>query len=206
MLLLDLFLLRPTPYVHACTSPRAGLWIAGFLASSGALYGLLVATFQASSGALYGLLVATFQASAGGMIGGYPVSDIPAWVLYGGNILSGMVIAIVVHAGITIVAWLMARAVGGPGLLIGMYRTTAYLLPLGWPALPYVAHRSALVAGDTAAVAPSEWLLPLAGFGVALFLVGLVGAYRVTQETTPTRAFIGAVLFAAFSLAILLIA
>lgn len=48
MLLLDIFLLRLAPYRHACESPRAGLYIGGFLVVTGTLYGLLVAALQRS--------------------------------------------------------------------------------------------------------------------------------------------------------------
>ena len=191
MLLLDIFLLRPAPYRHACESPRAGLYI-GLL---------LVAT-----GTLYGLLVALFQRLGGGTIRGFAVADIPAWALFGGNVLSGIVVTIMVHVGITFLAWLMARAIGGPGVLAAMYRTTAYLLPLTWPALPQVSKTTAL-AGQQPVPLPFDPLyLPLAVAGLSLFLIGLTNVYAVTQGKGVGRAAFGAALFALFAVSILLVA
>lgn len=190
MLLLDIFLLRPAPYRHACESPRAGLYIGAFLVVTGTLYGLLVAALQRSSA---------------GTIQGIAVADIPAWALFGGNVMSGIVTTIMVHVGITFLAWLMARAIGGPGILAAIYRATAYLLPLTWSALPQVAKKTAL-AGQQAVPLPFDFLyLPLAVVGLSLFLIGLTNAYAVTQGKGVTRAAFGAALFALFTFSILLI-
>lgn len=195
MLLADLFLLKPAPYRHACESPHAAWYATAALAATGALYGLLVAWFQRA---------------AGGEIQGFPVADIPDRVLFGGNLAAGIVITICVHAGIAVVAWMMARAIGGPGLLIGIYRTTAYLLPLGWPALPKIA--AAVVANTTggapatAAFAAAPVLTPLAVLGLAQVLVGLFHIYVYTQGKGPGRAALAVALFALFSFAIILAA
>ncbi|MBE0616900.1 MAG: hypothetical protein IH608_03080, partial [Proteobacteria bacterium] len=124
MLLTDLFLLRDTPYRHACESRRAPLWMALFLLGVGGAYGVLVAHFQKTLGV---------------SLQGIPAAEIPGWILYGGNVLSGMLVALVFHGGVTLVVWLMARAAGGAGRLGLLYRATAYLLPLGLPALPLLA-------------------------------------------------------------------
>lgn len=191
MLLLDILLLRPAPYRHACESPRAGLYIGAFLVVTGTLYGLLVAALQRSGA---------------GMIQGIAVADIPAWALFGGNVLSGIVVTIMVHVGITFLAWLMARAIGGPGILAAIYRCTGYLLPLTWPALPQVAKKAAL-AGQQPVPLPYDLLyLPLAVAALSLFLIGLTNVYVVTQGKGVARAAFGAALFALFTLSILLIA
>jgi hypothetical protein len=190
MLLLDIFLLRPAPYRHACENPRAGLCIGAFLVVTGTLYGLLVAAFQ----------------RAGGVpIQGVAVDDIPAWALFGGNVLSGIVVTIMVHVGITFLAWLMARAIGGPGILAAIYRATAYLLPLTWPALPQVARATALAGQEPVPLPFDSLYLPLAVAGLSLFLIGLTNVYAVTQGKGVARAAFGAALFALFTLSILLI-
>ena len=189
MLLVDLFLLKPSPYLHACESPRATRYATLFLIATGVLYGALMAASQRV---------------AGGEIQGIAVDTIPGWVLYGGNIASGVAIAICVHVGITVIAWLMARAIGGPGLLIGLYRTTAYLLPLGWPALPRVVASVVGAKADALPWAPA--LLPLAVLGLAMFLVGLFHVYVLTQGKGAARAALGVALFALFSFALILAA
>lgn len=195
MLLVDLFLLKPTPYRHACENPHAAWYATAFLAATGMVYGVLVASFQRA---------------LGGEIQGVAVASIPGWVLFGGNIAAGIVITVFVHAGMTVVAWMMARAIGGPGLLIGIYRTTAYLLPLGWPALPKIAASvvdGTAVAGATAGgleVAPL--LMPLAVLGLAQVLVGLFHIYVLTQGKGTARAAFAVALFALFSFAIILVA
>jgi hypothetical protein len=192
MLLIDLFLLRTWPYRHACESPRAGLYIGGFLIATGCLYGLLVAQFQR-------LLAAT---PAGAW-----AAQIPDAILYGGNVLSGVLIAVVVHLGITLVAWLMAKAIGGPGLLIVFYRTTAYLLALGWPALPRLAASAAGAGRDPdAPPLPLEAsYLPLAILGLALFLAGLFQVYVLTQEKRTARAALAVGLFVLFAYAAIVV-
>ena len=115
----DLFFLRAGAYRHALGSPRAYLWASGFLSATGLLYGLSVALSQRA---------------LGGDIKGVPVAQIPDWVLFSGTLLSGVLIVLFFHGGVTLVVWLMARAVGGPGRLAALYRATAYVLPLSWPA------------------------------------------------------------------------
>ena len=190
MLIVDLFLLRVEPFRHACESPRASLWTAAALISTGLLYGSLTALFQRA---------------IGGTLQDIPVAEIPDSILLGGNLLSGLLIVLAVHAGITLVAWLMAKAIGGPGLLIALYRTTAYLLPLGWPALPLLT-LSAAAAGREVPALPLDWAyLPLAALGVALFHAGLFQIYALTQEKGPARSAAGVVLFAVFSFCVILI-
>ncbi len=190
MIVVDLFLLKPGPYRHACESLRAGFWVMGFLAVTGVLHGLLVALFQ--------LMI-------GGSLQDIPVAEIPRWVLFAGNILSGLLTVTAVHAGITLVAWLMARATGGPGLLVGLYRATAYLLPLAWPALPQVALSVAAPAGQRPALPFDFAYLPLAVLAAGLFFIGLFQIYMVTQGRGPARSTASVALFALFSFAVLLI-
>ena len=189
MVVFDIFALRQSAYQHACRSPRAGLWVGGFIAVSGVLYGALLALFQRV---------------IGGEIQGIPVAEIPDWILFGGNIASGVLIAVAGHAGITLVAWLMARAIGGPGLLIGLYRSSAYLLPYLWLTLPLLT--ASVTAGEPTVALPLQWsYLPLAVAGAALFFAGLFQVFVVTQDKGPLRCAAGVVLFALFSASVLLV-
>jgi hypothetical protein len=192
MPLIDLFLLRPEAFRHACENQRAPLWISAFL--------FLV-------GIVYGVLVALIQRALGGELQGVPTATIPLWVLALGNSLMGVLIAVLVHLGVTLVAWLMAKAVGGPGYLTLLYRTSGYLLPLTLPALPALAFNTAwtTIQNPTATAMPWPYLL-LAGVGVALFLAGLYQALRVTQDLTPSRTAFAVALFAAFTASIMSIA
>ena len=183
MLIRDLFLLRPTPYFHACENRRASLWVSGFLILTGVTYGSLVALFQRA---------------IGGDIQGIPVADIPNSILFGGNIVSGLMIVFISHLGVTLVAWLMARGVGGPGGLLGLYRTTAYLLPLFFPALPKVALTTVTIGRDLPPIPYDTTYTIMAVAGVAMVLVGYYQAIRVTQDVSPGRAAASVALFALF--------
>jgi len=190
MMILDLFLLRPQPYRHACESPRASLWVSAFILGTGVIYGVLVALFQRA---------------IGGDVGGIPVNEIPGWILFGGNVISGLLVTVAVHIGITIVAWLMARAVGGPGLLVGLYRTTAYLLPLGALAVPQIALTVAAAGRDVPPL-PLDWAyVPLAAIGLALVFAGLYQIYLLTQDKGPKRSAVAVALFALFCGSVLMI-
>ena len=192
MPLIDLFLFRPEAFRHACENQRAPLWISAFL--------FLV-------GIVYGTLVALLQRALGGELQGVPTATIPLWILALGNILMGIIIAVLVHLGITLVAWLMAKAVGGPGYLVLLYRVTGYLLPLSLPALPALAFNTASTTiQNPVTMAMPLLYLPLAGFGAALFLAGLYQALRVTQGLKPSRATLAVALFAALAASILSLA
>lgn len=186
MLLLDLFFLRPSPYRHAGEHPRATL---------------LVSIFLVTTGLLYGLLLSVFQREAGGAMQGVPVTEIPISILLIGNILSGIVITIAVHVGITLVAWLAAKGIGGPGLLVGLYRCTAYLFPLGWLVLPAVSYREAAKVGQDASLSLASVFLPLAVLGLAMFLAGLFHVFQYTQGKGPARSALAVGMFAVFSFA-----
>ncbi len=190
MVLADLFLLRDEPYRHACESPRAPLWISG----------ILIAT-----GCLYGALVATFQRAVGGEIQGFPLSDVPNWILYAGNMIPGMLIAVVVHAGITIVVWLMVKGASGRGQAVFLYRATAYLLPLGVPALPLIAATTVAGASDGVPLPLEVAYAPLAGLGLCLFVIGLFKAIRVVEGLSLVRSALAVALFSLFSFSLLLI-
>ena len=190
MVLLDLYLLRDEPYRHACESPRAPYWITGFIVAVGCLFGALIAVFQRQMG---------------GEIQGIALSDIPDWILFIGNIVPGMLIVLVVHAGITIVTWLMVKGVGGQGLLVFLYRATAYLLPLGVPALPFIASTTVRDAAGGAALPYEAAYVPLAGLGLCLFVIGLFQAVRVVEGLSLWRSALAAALFTLFSLSLLLI-
>ncbi|HRY14644.1 MAG TPA: hypothetical protein P5330_02075, partial [Candidatus Competibacteraceae bacterium] len=111
---------------------------------------------------------------------------------------------IMIHIGIMLVAWLMAKAVGGPGLLALLYRGAGYLLPLLLPALPAIAFMVATTTTTAHSAGPLPWLyLALAIVGAALFFAGLYQIFRVTQNFQPSRALFAAVLFIAFSASIL---
>lgn len=190
MLIRDLFLLRPTPYFHACENPRATLWVSGFLILTGLLYGSLVALFQRAMG---------------GEIQGVPVDQISDIILFGGNIASGLLIVLISHLGVTIVAWLMAKAVGGPGGLVGLYRTMAYLLPLFIPALPKVALTTAMGDRDMLTIPFEATYTIVAGVAAVMVLVGYYQAIRVTQDVGPRRAAASAGLFGLFIGSLLLL-
>ncbi|MCB1777883.1 MAG: hypothetical protein KDI50_10645 [Candidatus Competibacteraceae bacterium] len=192
MPLLDIFLLRPQACIHACENRRAPLWISVFI--------IVI-------GVAYGILVALLQRSFGGELQGIPVAGIPLWVLTLGNILPGILIVIMVHIGIMLVAWLMAKAVGGPGLLALLYRSAGYLLPLLLPALPAIAFTVATTTTTAHSAGSLPWLyLALAVVSAALFLAGLYQMFRVTQNFPSTRALFATALFAAFSVSILSLA
>jgi hypothetical protein len=190
MLIRDLFLLRPEPYVHACENPRAAFWVSGFLVVTGVLYGSLVALFQRA---------------LGGELQGIPIDQIPDAILFGGNIASGMFIVLITHLGATLVAWLMAKGVGGPGGLVGLYRTTAYLLPLFMPALPKVALGTVMLGRDLPAVPYDMTYTIMAGAAVVMVLTGHYQAIRVTQDVSPARAAASAGLCALFIGSLLLL-
>jgi len=172
MLLVDLFLLRETPYRHAATSPRAPVWMAAFVLGTGTLYGALLAWFQRLVGA---------------PLQGIAVADFPWQVLLGGNVIIGVLAALVFHGGATLIVWLMARAVGGPGRLGTLYRATAYLMVLGAPALPRLALESAGAGASGAEIPLATHISALAWISPALLLPGLYRLMRATQGLTPAR-------------------
>ncbi len=190
MLILDLYRLRVWPYRHACESPTAGYWITGFI--------LL-------TGILYGLLVAAFQRAIGGDLGGFPIEQIPGLVLFGGNVLAGILITIMVHMGAVLVAWLAARGVGGPGWFGLLYKTIAYLLPLLWGALPQAALIAAVAGRDVSPPPVQPLTLPLAALSGAMFLFGLYQILRLTQEVSAGRAAGAVGIFVVFCFAVFLI-
>lgn len=179
---------------HALESPRAAWLVTGFLIGLGCVYGLFVGAFQ--------------QALDGEIAPGLTVAEVPAYIIYGGNMIAGVLIVLAVHVGMTFTTWLMAKAAGGPGNLTALYRTTAYLMPLTLPGLPYVAASAAFASLD----APSgtlplpELYLPLAGLAIALVLNGLYTLYRQVQGLSAARAGFGTGGFAIFVIAILIIA
>lgn len=190
MRILDLLIPGEGAFRHALESPRAGLWITAILIGLGALYGTWVAALQQASGA---------------DLQGIEVAEIPAYILYGGNILAGVMIALIAHVGIALIAWLMARAVGGAAHLIVLWRTTAYLLPLAALAAPWIALTTASV-GTAERLAPAPVYLVLAIIGAALFLAGLHAIFRTIIGLSPFRASLAVALFLLFSTSILLIA
>ena len=190
-ILLDLFLLSDEPYRHACESPRAPVLITGFMVAIGCLFG----TF-----------VAVFQRLIGGDVQGFAVSDIPDWILFVGNIVPGMLIVVVVHAGITIVTWLMVKGVSGGGNLVALYRAIGYLLPLSVPALPYIASTTVRDTADGVALPYMAAYAPLAGIGLCLFVIGLFQAIRVVEGLSLMRSALAVALFTLFSFSLLLIA
>lgn len=192
MLLLDLYLLRPAPFRHAWENPRSPYVVSGFLIATGILYGLLLAAFNLSIGEIKGV-------SLEGLSG-----EARSW-FFVYSIAGGLMTVVAVHLGITIVTWLMAKAIGGPGLLIGLYRATAYLLPLGWPALPQLARSVVASTADPMPPLPLEWaFLPLAVLGLALFFAGLFQIFALTQGKGPVRSGAAVLFFAVFSFAVFL--
>ena len=168
----------------------------------------LVTAFLLGLGLLYGVLVAAFQRASTGELAGIPVSAFSSAILYGGNIVAGILITLAAHVGITFVAWLMARAVGGPGNLPALYRTTAYLLPLCGPALPYLAsHSAAGSVGTAISGLPLQILyLPGAGLATALLLAGIYTLFREVQGVSQSRAAMATLGFLMFTVAVVLVA
>lgn len=190
VLLVDLFLLRPSPYRHACDNPRSPVWATGSLIGTGAVYGVLVALFQRA---------------LGGDIQGVPLDRISDTVLIGGNLLAGILIVLVFHGGVTLVVWLMARAVGGPGQLGVLYRATAYLMPLTLPLLPKMALGSAAQEGEIPGLPMMGIYTTLAWAGVLMVLSGLYQLLRITQNLGAKRSAAAVFLIALFCYAILLL-
>jgi hypothetical protein len=190
MLILDLYRLRAWPYRHACESPTASYWVSGFIVATGMIYGLLVAAFQRWMG---------------GDLQGFPVDQISGLVLFGGNVLAGILITIMVHIGFVLVSWLAARGVGGPGLFGCLYKATAYLLPLLIGALPQAALTAAIAGRDVPAPAIQPLTVPLAVLSVAMFLFGLFQVMRLTQDISARRAAGAVGIFVVFCIALFLI-
>jgi hypothetical protein len=152
-------------------------------------------------------VLSAFFSRSIGTVYGKPVEQYPILEFFGVWILAGLLIAVLVHAGITIVSWMMARAIGGPGQLPYLYRATAYLLPLSTPALPLVA-LSIAAAGQDAKVQPlplESLYLPLAAIGLALVFAGLYQIYLLTQDKGPKRSAVAVALFALFCGSVLMI-
>ncbi len=191
MLLIDLYLLRPSPYRHACEHPLSYLWASGCLLATGSLYGFLVALFQRR---------------IGGDIQGFSLDQFSNTILLAGNLLSGLLVVLVFHGGVTLIVWLMARAVGGSGRLGDLYRATAYLLSLSAPALPQLALGSATQGRDVSLLPWVELYPILAWIGLLLMLLGLYQLLRVTQGLVPTRAGAAVVITTLFCYAVLLVA
>ncbi|HDS15058.1 MAG TPA: hypothetical protein ENN66_00195 [Proteobacteria bacterium] len=187
-LLIDLFLLRETPYRYAAENPRSPLWMPF----------LLIGT-----GAVYGILVAIFQRILGGNLQGFAVQDISNPILMGGNILSGIFVALIFHGGVTMVIWLMARGVGGAGRLAVLYRSTAFILPLAVPAFPYMAAHSVPAESQASLILPLGWSYPLlAAIALVMVIVGLFRLFRVTQKLSTFRCGFAVFLVFFFSLAV----
>ncbi|MBN2705167.1 MAG: hypothetical protein JXR89_01855 [Deltaproteobacteria bacterium] len=188
MILIDLFLLRDTPYRYAAENPRSPIWIPFLLILSGLVYGLLVAVFQRLVGA---------------EIHGIQAREISLSILYGGNILSGIFVAFIFHGGVTLILWLMAKGVGGPGHLALLYRSSAFLLPLGLPAFPYLA-ADGLSRGVEEIPYSSSFPL-LAVFSLALLAGSLFRLYRVSQGVTVLRALLATFMVFFFCTAVLIL-
>ena len=187
----DLFFLRAGAYRHALDNPGAVLWASAFLLATGLLYGLSLALFQRA---------------LDGAIRGVPVVEIPDRILFAGNLISGVLIVLVFHGGVTLVVWLMARAVGGPGRLAELYRTTAYLLPLSWPGLPSLALHGAAQGASVSHLPAFELYALMALVALLLLSCGLYRLLRETQGIGPGRAASGVFLVAVFCYSVLLLA
>ena len=189
MLLADLFLFRDTPYRYARDNSRSPLLMPFLLIGIGVIYGFMVAIFQRLGGI---------------ELQGVAVEQISDKFLFGGNIISGIFVALIFHGGVTLIVWLMAKGVGGPGNLGMLYRTTAYLLPQALLALPFLASRSALPEGGFDAL-PWSWLYtPLAAYAFVSLAVGLFHIFRVTQQVTTLRCAMAVFLMIFFCSAVLL--
>ena len=191
MLLFDLFLLRDTPYRYACENPKSPRWMPFLFVGVGSFYGFLVALFQKSVGI---------------ELHGIAVDQIPNLILFGGNVISGIFVALFFHGGVTLLVWFVAKGVGGPGRLAVLYRAMAFLLPLTLPALPYLAARSALAGGAPSLLLPYNWCYTLlAAYAFIVLIIGLFKMFRVTQEIAVWRCSFAVFLLILFSVAVLIL-
>lgn len=189
-LLTNLVLLRRAPYRHARENSRSGLWVSGFLIATGLQYGLWMAIFQRMLDV---------------EIKGIPVAQISDKILLVGNLISGVLIVLFFHGGVTLVVWLMARAVGGPGRLAELYRASAYALLLSWPALPSLALHGAALGAPVSHLSEFEIYTLLALLSCALMCCGFYQLLRETQKIVPWRAASGVFLTVLFCYSILLL-
>jgi len=189
-LLTNLVLLRRAPYRHAREHSRSGLWVSGFLIATGLQYGLWMAIFQRM---------------LDGDIKGIPVAQISDGILLAGNLISGVLIVLFFHGGVTLVVWLMARAVGGPGRLAELYRASAYALLLSWPALPSLALHGAALGTPVSHLPEFGLYTLLALLSFALMCCGFYQLLRETQYIVPWRAASGVFLTIMFCYSILLL-
>lgn len=188
MIILDLFLLRDTPYRYAADNPKSPIWMPFLLLSAGILYGCLVAIFQRQAGML---------------IHGVDAREISSLILMGGNVLSGIFVALVFHGGVTLIVWLMAKGVGGPGNLGVLYRCTAFILPLAYPAFPYLA-ADAIKEGTENL--PYVQVYPfLAALSFVLMAVSLFRLFRVSQGVKVWRAALATFMVFFFSASVLIL-
>ncbi len=191
MLFVDIFLLRDRPYRFA-SSDRASSW--------------LMPLILLSTGSLYGLLVALFQRGVGGVIHGVEVNQISDMILFGGNMIAGIFIVLFFHGGVTMLVWLMAKGVGGPGGLALLYRTTSLLLPAALPALPFLAADNALAEGIIMSNLPLGVVYaPLAAWSAIAMVAGLYHTFRVTQQVASKRCAFAVFLVLFFSFGVLML-
>ncbi|MCG8403108.1 MAG: hypothetical protein MJA84_16175 [Firmicutes bacterium] len=94
-------------------------------------------------------------------------------------ILSGVLVALVVHAGGTLFIWTFCRGVGGSTGLLNYYVGTGFAVPLLWPALPFLA---AFGAGYTDLL-----VLAVLAVGAAAFLAALVASLREVSGLRTAR-------------------
>lgn len=140
------------------------------------------------------------------MIHGIELSQISDKILFGGNMIAGIFIILIFHGGVTMMVWLMAKGVGGPGRLSVLYRTTAFLLPAILPALPFLAADNAL-AGDVAlSILPFGVIyVPLAIWASVSLMAGLYHTFRITQQVDVKRSAFAVFLVLFFSFAVLML-
>lgn len=186
MLLIDLFLLRDTPFRHAIDSPRSPWVVSACLLGIGILLGAAMTVYAIHSGE----------------IGGIPLDpSITAdpLMLFLFQSVAGTMIVVLVHIGITLFAWLAAKGIGGPGYMVGLYRMTAYALPLGVPAIPAIARTVSFAEPPTGPLPFDSVALPLSVMGAVLFLAGMFHVFRLSQGKGPRLTILAVALFALFT-------
>lgn len=94
-------------------------------------------------------------------------------------VLSGVLVALILHAGASLFIWTFCRGVGGNTGLIGYYVITGFAVPLLWSAMPFLA---ALNAGVNNLLV----VAPLA-VAVAAFLAALAASLREASGLTVPR-------------------
>lgn len=106
-------------------------------------------------------------------------------------ILTGIMVALILHAGATLFIWTFCRGVGGNTGLLEYYVVTGFAIPLLWAGMPFLAAQNAGVNSFLV-------VIPLA-VTAAAFLAALVASLKEVSGLPVSR------LAAAFSLTVVFV-